>query len=199
MIVLKRRNILVLSLVLLLVITGYINHRYNQHLGDQKAAEGQVDQEVDQENQGKQEQKDVEGKVNIKDDFVDVDTDTEITTSQSNMNFFVEYRLERDQTRSEEVDLLKGIVEDENSSQDTIKEAQQKIMNIVERTEQEMTVENLLKAQGFDDAVAMIHDESINIIVSEQNLTDDKVAQIQNIVINETDFEIPQIKIIEKR
>ena len=57
-------------------------------------------------------------------------------------------------------------------------------------------METLLKAKGFDKALAVIGDSGISIIVKSEGLTSAQTLQIQDIVTSETDISLNNIKII---
>ena len=63
-------------------------------------------------------------------------------------------------------------------------------------TEKESNIETLLKAKGFDKALAVIGDSGISIIVKSEGLTSAQTLQIQDIVTSETDISLNNIKII---
>lgn len=71
-------------------------------------------------------------------------------------NFFIEYRIERDRTRSEQIEILREIVNNQNSSSQMRQEAQQKLLIIAEELEKESKVESALLAKGFGEAVAVL-------------------------------------------
>lgn len=111
-------------------------------------------------------------------------------------NFFVDYKAERDQTRSDEVKYLDSIISDEKTDTETKKTAQKQKTDIATSMEKEMTIENLLKAKGFEKVAAVYHAGSVNIIIGKSELTDAEVAQILDIARSETGEKAENIKII---
>ena len=59
-----------------------------------------------------------------------------------------------------------------------------------------MIAENLIKLKGFDEAVILVSEKSINVIVASENLTSVEIAQLQSIVVNEFNVGIENIHII---
>ena len=55
--------------------------------------------------------------------------------------------------------------------------------------------ENLIKLKGIEEAVILINQESVNVIVLDEALTEEKVAQIQNIIQNELSVPVENIHI----
>ena len=60
-----------------------------------------------------------------------------------------------------------------------------------------MIAENLLKTKDIEDIILLVNDKSINVVVKTDKLSQDKVAQIQNIVSREMNAEIDNIHITE--
>ena len=63
----------------------------------------------------------------------------------------------------------------------------------------ESRIETLVKAKGFTDCVALINEESVNIIVKapEGGLTQSDTSKIRDIVVAEAKVKPSQIKIVE--
>jgi stage III sporulation protein AH len=70
-------------------------------------------------------------------------------------DYFVNYRIEREKMRSQQVEILREIVENPNSAVDVRKDAQKKMLNLTEKMENELKLENLIKAKNYKDAVVL--------------------------------------------
>ena len=62
--------------------------------------------------------------------------------------------------------------------------------------ESESNIETLLKAKGFEKAVAVISDTGISVVVKADGLTSAQTLQIQDIVTSETNIPLSNIKIV---
>jgi stage III sporulation protein AH len=62
--------------------------------------------------------------------------------------------------------------------------------------EQELTLEALIKAKGFDDAVVAISDNGVNVVVGTDELSADEATQILSIITDETEYSATDVKII---
>lgn len=113
-------------------------------------------------------------------------------------NFFIEYRLERDRTRSERIEILRGIVSNPNSSSQMRQEAQKKLINISDNIDKESKIENALIAKGFNDAIAVIQTESVMVIVASNGFRQDEIARISDIVIKVTGCKLENVVIVPK-
>ena len=113
-------------------------------------------------------------------------------------NFFVKYRLERDKARSEQLDIYREMINNPNTDNTTKKEAQKEMLNLTRKMEKEMEIESLIRARGYKDALAYIHDQTVDVIVQSKGLNNNDVAVIGDIIVKTTGFNSEDLTIIEK-
>ena len=118
-------------------------------------------------------------------------------TVQSSANFFTNYRNDRVETRNQEIVYLDAIIASETTSAEAKSAAEAERLNLVTSMDMVMTIENLLVATGFDNAVVSTSAGNISVIVETAGLTDTEVAQICDVVLNNSSYSIDNIKIIE--
>lgn len=118
---------------------------------------------------------------------------------EDDSSFFAEYRLERERTRSQRIDILNMVINNPNTAPEVRLDAQKELEQIAEKTETEMVVENLLTAKGFEDALLFIHDGSVDVIVkTTDGLTQAEAIQIRDIVARSLNIPMADVVIIEK-
>ena len=124
--------------------------------------------------------------------------DNQETITVSSANYFMQYRTERMNTRTEELIQLDQIIE--VSSIDSVERANAISMKIelTEITEKELLLENLIKAYGFEEVVVVIGLESdnINVITKTSELTTEDAIIIYSILEEEVSATPEQVKII---
>ncbi len=81
-------------------------------------------------------------------------------------DFFINYRLEREKNRSEQLELLNAIISDTNTSSEMRSQTQEKIIAITEAMENELLLENILVAKYGGEAVVFVQSEKINVVLS---------------------------------
>ena len=210
MLVIRRKNIIVGLLVVLLIVTGYLNFWYNQKSTPAASPENNIpsteDVDQSQTNKNSQDIYDKEevlgGKITISDlgeseESSNEDSSVE-TVSSTSSAFFRDYRFERKQERNKEVEYINSVVNNPASDPEVIKEAQSQLLEITSNMEAELAIENLIKAKGFDDAIVIIHKDNVNVIVDKSELVPEEVAVILDIVKRESGKETENIKIIPK-
>lgn len=111
--------------------------------------------------------------------------------------YFTSSRLTRSQSKDEALELLQAVVSNEASSADSVEKANAEIVAIANETELEGTVENLIKAKGFNDCVVFISSDLVNVVVQSEGLTQEQAAQINEIVVSQTGVKSSNIKIVE--
>lgn len=115
----------------------------------------------------------------------------------SGENYFVNYRLKREQFRQETKAMLSELL---NSTVEKTKEqAQEKWLELSTKIQKEGEVENLLKIKGFQDAVADVFLENVTVVVYAPSLTPNEVSIIQDIVVRVTKVRIDKITISAKK
>ena len=120
-------------------------------------------------------------------------------SSKEEEDFFVEYRIERDQSRSEQINLLREMINNPNSDKELKAKAQSKLLALTNNIEEEMEIESLIRARGYQDGIAFIHNESVEVIVASESLNQQDVAKIGDLITNTTGIALEEITIIEKQ
>lgn len=175
MAILKKKNIVLGSLVLLLIVASFANYKlFNKNVSPVA--------EDDNPNNAH-----LVGNLNEQDIM-----DGKVTISAT---FFTDYRIQRDSTRSENIETLEGIVNNQNSSKTNVDEAQKQMMALVELSEKELLLENMIKSKGFKDCVVFIHEGYVNVLVDAESITAQQAIQIQDIVAKEMKIELSKISI----
>lgn len=114
-------------------------------------------------------------------------TNASVTLSQAKLN--------REQTRSKTKEMLLEIINNENLSEDSKKDAINKMLSMTERMEKEAAAETQLAAKGFADSIVSISDESVDVTLSIAELTDTQRTQIEDIITRKTGCKLNQIVI----
>ena len=117
----------------------------------------------------------------------------ETVTSQS---FFNSYRTERDTARSQEYMYYQVILESQNASESAKSSAESSLAKLAATKEKELLLEGYIKSKGFEDAVVSFTENFVNVMVSAETLSEAEVAQIVQVVQEQTSKSIDNIKII---
>lgn len=222
-----RRPAIIGLLVVLLVFTGYINHQLTQQAVKRTSKEYQeyearekekyfsenemvevdadgdeIDIELEEDKEDKEDDE-LEEDVDIKDILESNEEETEEVLNQElsakNINHFVEYRLSRDKLRASSIDRLNEIINNSNTNENIVREAQEEIIDIGRISEQELQIESLIKSKGFEDALVFLTDKDVKVIVSSEELGEQDMVKILDVLKSETDYDMNDIKIMKKQ
>lgn len=124
---------------------------------------------------------------------------TETSGTAEDQDYFAASRLSREQARDEAVSTLKELSESETADQTAKDEAAAQISALAEDSVTEANIESMIRAKGYEDAVVMIGDESVNVVVAppEGGLQATDVTVIKDTVVAEAGVTAGQIKIVE--
>ncbi len=117
------------------------------------------------------------------------------TTSPAAVNFCSAARLSREQTRSKNKETLQQVIDNENVAAEIREEASNDLVNLTNIAEKELAAETLLEAKGFANSVVSINDESVDVVICLETLTDAQKAQIEDIVTRKTECTTDKIVI----
>lgn len=118
------------------------------------------------------------------------------TSAKAETDYFTESKEEREKARKEAVELIEETLDNDNLKDKDKTSALAKLEEIAGRIEQESNIETLLKAKDFKKVLAVINDTGVTVIVNSEGLTSSQTLQIQDIVTNETNVTLANIKIV---
>lgn len=120
-------------------------------------------------------------------------TDTQ-TTAQT--GFFAQAKMDRDKSRSKQKEELKKLSENADPVNPASLEAQEKLLDVISRSEIETTVETLIKQRGFEDVLVYMSDTgNIDVIVKAPSLSSKEVAHISDIVVRHAEVSMDCITV----
>lgn len=113
--------------------------------------------------------------------------------------YFDSARLNRQETRNEATGILQSILDSETATEEERAQAQEKMLRLSGAADAEGRIENLVKAKGYTECIAIIGEESVSVIVQTDGLESSDVAAIKDIATTESSMEPEEIKIIESK
>lgn len=175
-----KKRAVVASVLLLVCAAVYLNWRYAGGVADTSKVLGQSTL------------------VSGTQEGTDQQTGSDAAETPAEGDYFATARLSRKQARDSAISMLKEAEIDENAEQSVLNEASEALQVLAAYTVAESQIESLVTAKGYADCVAFMGEDSISVVVSApEGLQAADVARIKDIVIQETDYTAPQIKIME--
>lgn len=110
-------------------------------------------------------------------------------------DYAVNAKLNREQTRAKNKEILMDMLGDDSLSETQKQEAINTLLEMTQISEMEQAAELLLEAKGFSDAVVNIVGEEVDVVINATSVTDRQIAQIEDIVMRKTGAEAQNIVI----
>ena len=125
--------------------------------------------------------------------------ETGASAEESGESVFTQAKLSRQKARDEATEMLKEVLDDSKSSEEAKKEAVAQSAVIAQNVLKENNIENLVKAKGYSDCVAVIQNDECSVIIGGKLENSSDAVVIQDIVVGQTDFSPEKIKIVEAK
>ena len=202
---LRKNQIIITALVVMVALAGYLSLTGEEELalnltGDGTTAQtesGQESAENTEENVAAENVDDSEV-ADISEEDTAAQTaeqvDSENVASKENAgeavlvnntvkaDYFESAKLSRELTRAKNKETLLELVNSKTASDAQKEKAMNEIVAMTAVNEKETATENLLAAKGFDETVVTIVNDSVDVIVNAEELTEQQIAQIEDVV-----------------
>lgn len=109
-----------------------------------------------------------------------------LTGAVTNISFIAEAKLTREQVRAKNKELLLEVIDNTNVDESARQEAVNSMIAMTDISERETAAELLLEAKGFTDVVVSITDDTADVVINMNEVTDAKRAQIEDIMKRKT-------------
>lgn len=210
--ILKRNQLIVLVISLMLVTAGYLNFTSTNQSQNNSApnlaslGEATLVSSNTVEIENKEQNQVPESTDNKTDETVseepeisqETSTKTDTVKTVEEDTYFTTSKLERENMYSQMLETYQEIYNNTNSTPEQKNTAMQEIAKVNETKNAIMIAENLVKAKGFKDIVIFENSNSTSVIIKADKLEPEQIAQIQNIISRELEVGAEQISISTK-
>ena len=186
----KKNQVIITALAIMIAVAGYINYAGN--ITDIISVSGRGSTgSVDTASESK------DGEIQVPDEEPDDESMLEpgsviLTSGGVASGVISEAKLNREQIRAKNTE---NIVNDANLDKSSKTAAVNELAKIADYSEKEMAIEILLEAKGFNDVVASVSDTGVDIVVNKQSLETSQKAQIEDIAKRKTGMTSDKINI----
>lgn len=115
-------------------------------------------------------------------------------TDDNGQNYFVNYRIKREQFRQEAKEMLKLLLE--SDIRKTREEAQTRWLELSNKISKEGEIENVLKMRGFRDVVSEVNGVKVTITILAATLKNQEIKYVQQIASDITGFPREKVEIV---
>ena len=123
-----------------------------------------------------------------------VETSAKVDTTDK--NYFNTAQKERNANLKKEQELVEETLRSGSLTDEEKAAAVDRVKELVNRLEAENNIETLLRAKDFSDALVIIGDKDVNVVVKSDGLTTTQTLQIQDIITSQTNIPLGNIKIV---
>ena len=213
----RKNQIVITALAVMIVVAGYLNFtgREISTSGIGKSDSTNVKEDDKNTNKSTDEadnaadddiMTDISAEDLGEDDYVVADSG-EVVASEDNpgeavmvsntigADYFASAKLTREQTRAKNKETLMNIVNDKSIASADKKSAIKQVAAITKNSEKESAAEIMLQAKGFENAIVSISDGNADVVVDAEGLTQQQIAQIEDIVKRKAGVEASNIVI----
>ena len=190
----KKNQVIITALAIMIAVAGYIN--YTGDLWDiisvKDTKDASSDGVVIDENTGEIVNNDAEP-----DDNSLMEPGSVMLTSGSSVSDSIisEAKLNREQLRAKNKEMLMEIVNNESLDEAAKQAAVNKLADISDTSQKEIAAELLLEAKGFSNAVVSVTDGNVDVVINSTKLDDTLRAQVEDIVKRKTGVSADKITI----
>ena len=215
---LKKNQVIIYVIAIMLMTAGYLNYTTNQNnnsvetsiqmesgddtqladVGDATlvSSEDIVGDDTTQTNTINTTENETNKEENQEEENKDETKQTNSNVSQD--DYFTKSKLERDTMYSQMIETYEKVLNSNNSLETQKQTATQEITKINEIKNSIMICENLIQTKGFENSIIFVNGESISVIIGATEIKTEEVAQIQNIIAREMKADIENIHISTK-
>ncbi len=203
--ILKRNQIIISVIALMLITAGYLNFANQKKESDLIPTSGVADSELmagigDAKLVSANEAIDKNLATNTETQ-ANIENNTSVTNNNetSEDKYFNETRLEREKMYSQMLENYQKIIETDSLSGEEKKNAQDEIKKISDEKNAIMIAENLIKTKGFADVIIFKNNGNVTAIIKSDQLEEQEVSQVQNIITRELNVKVNQVNINSKK
>ncbi|WP_251386896.1 SpoIIIAH-like family protein [Mediterraneibacter agrestimuris] len=185
----KKNQIIIATLAVMIAIAGYLNYSGTLFGDEAGSTEANADL-VNQELLDISEEDIATGTEEIASNDAEVEgTPGEAVLTNGGADSTVaQAKVSREQVRAQNKETLQAIIDNTTISEDEKQDAIAQMVQMTQLSEQEVTIETLMASKGFSEAVVNLTQDSADIVVNAEELTDANRAQIEDIVTRKTEI-----------
>ena len=191
-----KNQIIITTLALLLAVVGYISYDNRDTFMNAKdvlsteieAVNGKADTKESKECEDTQTSDEVALETDSTEEILNAGETVLTSASTESEECVAQVKLGREQVRSKNKEALQKIIDDAGVSEAEKKSAVDAMVKLTENAQMEEDAQMMLEAKGFKNAVVSLSDECCDVIVGKEDVTDEKSAQIEDIIKRKTNI-----------
>ncbi len=212
----KKNQIIIAALTVLLGVAGYLNFSGRDLDLSKKTTVDEPDSPTVEQVYANGEIDETAGEVYVEDidaediDAEGIDADENITLNSDEQNIgeavltsgdvslsAAAIKLNREQVRSKAKEYYLDIMNSDGMDEAVVQQATDSYLKLISDMEKESEAESMLLAKGFSNVIVSIGEQSVDVAIGGETLSDPVRAQIEDIVCRKTGCTVDQIVITQ--
>ena len=212
----KKNQIIIAALTVLLGVAGYLNFSGRDLDLSKKTTMDEPDSPTVEQVYANGEIDETAGEVYVEDidaediDAEGIDADENITLNSDEQNIgeavltsgdvslsAAAIKLNREQVRSKAKEYYLDIMNSDGMDEAVVQQATDSYLKLISDMENESEAESMLLAKGFSNVIVSIGEQSVDVAIGGETLSDPVRAQIEDIVCRKTGCTVDQIVITQ--
>ena len=197
--VLKKKEIIAASLVVLIGVAGYLNWSYQDTIRVQdgesyvetgkKLGEAQY---VSSDTVAEETSTD-----NAEQATDSQESNVTVETASDSGNYFEQAKMNKETSRSKSLEILNQTAENESFDADIRKKAGDKILEEANNVQKESEIESIAQSKGYSEICVYVDGNEANIMVRKDGFSDEDVVKLTSIATEQLKISAQNIKIVE--
>ena len=207
----KKNQIIIAALTVLLGVAGYLNFSGRDLDLSKKTTMDEPDSPTVEQVYANGEIDETAGEVYVEDiDAEGIDADENITLNSDEQNIgeavltsgdvslsAAAIKLNREQVRSKAKEYYLDIMNSDGMDEAVVQQATDYYLKLISDMKKEYEAESMLLAKGFSNVIVSIGEQSVDVAIGGETLSDPVRAQIEDIVCRKTGCTVDQIVITQ--
>lgn len=199
--ILKKKEIIAASLVVLIGVAGYLNWSYQDTISvkdgesyietGKKLGEAQYVNST-QEVEETEESADTDEKA---EETAAAQEDTEQT--EVNAEYFEQAKLNKETSRAKSLEILNQTAENESFDESIRKKAGDRIIDVADNVQKESEIESIAQSKGYSEICVFVDDSNANVMVRKDGFGEEDVMKLTSIVTEQLKISSQNVKIVE--
>lgn len=203
--ILKKKEIIAASLVVLIGVAGYLNWSYQdtirvqdgesyietgKKLGEAQYVNSSQEMEDTASDENTEEQQEVSAEQTDEEQLSE-------QTSADNANYFEQARMDKEASRSKSLEILNQTAENESFDSEIRQKAGDKILAVANNVQKESEIESIAQSKGYSEICVYVDDNSVNIMVRKDGFGDEDAVKLTSIATEQLGISAQNVKIVE--
>ena len=126
----------------------------------------------------------------------DGEKDAVAVGAKAEEDYFEKAKNDREKAYTEAQEAVKEAILSAGQDQEALNLATKEAADLAKRKTDEVAIENLLCAKGFNKVLVIMGNDSATVVVEKESVTEAEAAQIQDAVVSQSSVSLNNIKIV---